>query len=407
MPQRRFQLILIKPSHYDDDGYVIRWWRSIIPSNSLAALYSIAADCAERGALGADVAIDIEAIDETNTRVDTGRLLRRFRVHDGFGLVALVGVQSNQFPRALDLARPFREAGIPVAIGGFHVSGVIAMLGEDPLGLDACRGMGVAMVAGEVEGRLEALLRDAAAGRLAPLYNFMNDLPAMNGSPVPFLPKPYVGRTLGMSSSFDAGRGCPYQCSFCTIINVQGRTSRHRSADDVEHLVRLNWSQGIHKFFITDDNFARNRNWEAILDRLISLRERDGIPLGLMIQVDTLCHKIPRFIEKARRAGVTRVFIGLESISPQNLLGAKKRQNKIAEYRTMLLAWKAQGIIDSGRLHPGIPGRHSGLHPPRHCHHQARAADRRAGVLLPDSAARVGGPSSAVEAGRGDGSRPE
>ena len=46
------------------------------------------------------------------------------------------------------------------------------------------------------------------------------------------------------------------QCSFCTIINVQGRKSRYSSADDVEHLVRLNWAQGIRKFFITDENFC-------------------------------------------------------------------------------------------------------------------------------------------------------
>src|SRR5690242_14915396 len=110
----RFQLILIKPSHYDDDGYVIRWWRALIPSNSLAAIYAIAADCAGREILGPDMAIDIEAIDETNCRIDIPGLLARFRRHGGFGLVALVGVQSNQYPRALDIARPFREAAIPV-----------------------------------------------------------------------------------------------------------------------------------------------------------------------------------------------------------------------------------------------------------------------------------------------------
>ena len=44
--KRRFQLILIKPSHYHDDGYVIRWWRALIPSNSLAAVYGLALDCA-------------------------------------------------------------------------------------------------------------------------------------------------------------------------------------------------------------------------------------------------------------------------------------------------------------------------------------------------------------------------
>ncbi|WP_225308553.1 B12-binding domain-containing radical SAM protein [Hypericibacter terrae] len=353
--KRRFQLVLIKPSHYDDDGYVIRWWRAMIPSNSLAAVYGIAADCAGRRVLGPDVEIDIAVIDETNSRIDLPSLLDRFRRQGGFGLVALVGVQSNQYPRALDIARPFRAAGIPVAMGGFHVSGCLAMLDGHAVGLDECREMGIAMFAGEAEGRLDLVLRDAAAGRLAPLYDFMKDLPAMEGTPVPFMPKQYVQRTLGFSTSFDAGRGCPYQCSFCTIINVQGRKSRFRSADDVEKLVRLNWAQGIHKFFITDDNFARNREWEAIFDRLIELREKGGIPLGLMIQVDTLCHKIPNFIVKAKRAGVTRVFIGLENVNPDNLAAAKKRQNKITEYRRMLLAWKAQGIITLAGYILGFP----------------------------------------------------
>ena len=353
--RRRFLLLLIKPSHYDDDGYVIRWWRAMIPSNSLAAVYAIAADCTQRQVLGPDVTIDIEAIDETNTRVDVASLVARLRRHRNFGLVPLVGVQTNQYPRALDIARPFRTAGISVAIGGFHVSGCLSMLDGRAVGLDACRELGISIFAGEAENRLDMLLRDAADGRLAAQYDFIKDLPELAGTPVPFLPKQYVARTLGLSASFDAGRGCPYQCSFCTIINVQGRKSRFRSADDIEHLIRLNWAQGIHKFFITDDNFARNREWESIFDRLILLRERDAIPLGLMIQVDTLCHKIPNFIEKAKRAGVTRVFIGLENINPDNLAGAKKRQNKITEYRKMLQAWKAQGIITLAGYILGFP----------------------------------------------------
>jgi radical SAM superfamily enzyme YgiQ (UPF0313 family) len=353
--KRRFQIALIKPSHYDDDGYVIRWWRATIPSNSLASLYGIAADSAARNPLGPDVAIDIEAVDETNTRIDIPALLARFRRHDNFGLVALVGVQSNQYPRALDIARPLREAGIAVMIGGFHVSGCLSMLDGRAVELDACRDLGISIFAGEAEGWFDQILSDAAAGQLKPLYNTMKDLPGMEATPVPYLPKRWVQRTLGLSTSFDAGRGCPYQCSFCTIINVQGRKSRFRSADDIEHLVRLNWAQGIHKFFITDDNFARNRNWEAIFDRLIALREQHGIPLGLMIQVDTLCHKIPNFVEKAKRAGVTRVFIGLENINPDNLAAAKKRQNKITEYRKMLLAWKAQGIMTLAGYILGFP----------------------------------------------------
>ena len=73
---KRFCLFLVKPSHYDDDGYVIQWLRSPIPSNSLASLYGLALDCAERRILG-DMAIEIEAFDETNSRIRPQRLADR------------------------------------------------------------------------------------------------------------------------------------------------------------------------------------------------------------------------------------------------------------------------------------------------------------------------------------------
>ena len=354
--RRRFQLVLLKPSHYHDDGYVIRWWRALIPSNSLAAVYGLALDSAQRRVLGDDVEIDIDVIDETNTRVNVRQLLRRFHKHNKFGMLGLVGVQSNQYPRALDIARPFRAAGIQVVMGGFHVSGCLAMLDGEAIDLNSARAMGISLFAGEAEGRFDDLLRDAAADRLEPLYNYMNDLPALGGAPSPFLPRQFVRRTAGTNAAFDAGRGCPFQCSFCTIINVQGRQSRYRTPDDIEKVVRDNWRQNISRFFITDDNFARNREWEAIFDRLTKLREVDKIPLGLMIQVDTMCHKIPRFIEKAKKAGVTRVFLGLENINPDNLSAAKKKQNKITEYRKMMLAWKKEGIFLYAGYILGFPG---------------------------------------------------
>ncbi|HTS39194.1 MAG TPA: radical SAM protein, partial [Xanthobacteraceae bacterium] len=353
--KRRFQIVLIKPSHYHDDGYVIRWWRALIPSNSLASIYGLALDCAQRKVLGAHVEIDIALIDETNTRVNIPKLLGRFRRNGGFGLLALVGVQSNQYPRALDIARPFRAAGIPTIMGGFHVSGCLSMLDGTAVDLERGRALGISFFAGEAEERLEEVILDAAHGRLKPLYNYMKALPSIGGTPIPFLPLQFVRRTAGTNTSFDAGRGCPFQCSFCTIINVQGRKSRYRSADDIEKIIRDNWAQGISRYFITDDNFARNKDWEALYDRLAKLREVDRIPIGLMIQVDTLCHRIPNFIEKSKRAGVTRVFIGLENINPDNLASAKKKQNKITEYRKMLLAWKAQGIFTYAGYIVGFP----------------------------------------------------
>ena len=354
-PKRRFQIVLIKPSHYDDEGYVVQWLRSAIPSNSLAVVYSLAANAAERQTLGPDVEITITAVDECNTRIRPDRIVKDFRKNGFFGLVGLVGVQSNQFPRALDIARPLRQAGIPVVIGGFHVSGCLAMLPDLQADLKAALDIGATLFAGELEGRIDALLNDAAAGRLDPVYNFLNDLPGLDDLPPPVLPAGLVRRTVGHHTSFDAGRGCPFQCSFCTIINVQGRKSRRRSPDDVEALIRLNWAQGIRHFVITDDNFARNKDWEPILDRIIKLREIDKLKIKLIIQVDTLCHRLPNFIAKSARAGVTRVFIGLENINPDNLMAAKKKQNKITEYRKMLLAWKEAGVITYAGYILGFP----------------------------------------------------
>src|SRR5262244_1300165 len=180
--KRRFQLVLIKSSHYDDDGYVIQWLRSSIPANSLACVYTLVADAAARRVLGDDVEIDITAIDETNRRVEANDLIALIRQHDGFGMVGLVGVQSNQFPRALDIARPLRAAGIQVMIGGFHVSGCLAMLGGKDPDLDTARGLGISLYAGELEGRCDALLRDIVNGTLKPLYNTLNDLPGLEAT---------------------------------------------------------------------------------------------------------------------------------------------------------------------------------------------------------------------------------
>ncbi len=352
---RRFQVVLIKPSHYDDDGYVIQWLRSLIPSNSLAAVYSLIADAIDRSVLGPDIEADLSAVDECHTRVSVAKIIRQFERNGGFGMVGLVGVQSNQFPRALDIARPLRAAGIPVVIGGFHVSGCLAMIPEMPADLQEALDLGISLFAGELENRVDDLLRDVVAGRLSPIYNYLNDLPGIEAAPPPILPRAYIRGTVGHYTSFDAGRGCPFQCSFCTIINVQGRTSRRRSADDIEKLIRLNWAQGVRRFFITDDNFARNKDWEPIFDRMIRLRVRDKIKISCIIQVDTLCHKIPHFIDKAAKAGVRRVFIGLENINPDNLLAAKKRQNKIVEYREMLLEWKKHGIMTYAGYILGFP----------------------------------------------------
>src|SRR5205807_4185469 len=148
-----------------------------------------------------------------------------------------------------------------VSVGGFHVSGTIAMLKKRDPDVRVAEEMGISLFAGEAEGRLDQVLKDAANNELKPLYNFMDDLPDLENTITPFLPARIIKRAFG-NTSFDAGRGCPFTCSFCTIINVQGRKSRCRSADDIEAIVRANLAQGVHSFLITDVKFARSKHWE-------------------------------------------------------------------------------------------------------------------------------------------------
>jgi hypothetical protein len=174
---KRFQLILIKPSHYDEDGYVVQWLRSTMPSNSLAAVYSLAKGAAERELLGSDLPIDVHAMDETNTRVRPREIARRIANNGGLGLVGIIGVQSNEFPRAVDIARSLREAGVQVLIGGFHVSGCLAMLNETPSDIKAAQELGISIYAGEAEEGLDEVILDAKRSELRPIYDHMKHLP--------------------------------------------------------------------------------------------------------------------------------------------------------------------------------------------------------------------------------------
>ena len=238
-------LHLIKPSHYDDDGYVIQWWRGSVPSNSLSTLYGLAEDARARQVLGTDVQIDIEVRDETTEVLPLRRIIRRFQRNGLNGLVCLVGVQTQPVSarpghRAEAAARrhPGRHRRVPRQ----RLPGDAARAAGRPAARP--QALGICLFAGEAEGRLDELLRAAHERRLAPLYDFMKDLPGLEAQPLPSLPASNVRRYLGNIASFDAGRGCPFTCSFCTIINVQGRKSRYRTADDVENLIRAGAAAG-------------------------------------------------------------------------------------------------------------------------------------------------------------------
>ena len=352
---KRFHVILIKPSKYDEDGYVISWFRGVLVSNSMAMMNALTEHAERTKVLGQDVEIITHYYDETVRRIPVKRLAREVRLDDDRAVVCMVGVQTNQFSRAVDLGKEFIACGLNVMIGGFHVSGSVQMLPDVPEEIKDGIDVGITMVAGEVENRWGELLIDAYNNSLKPLYNFLNDQPSLEGAVAPFVSKENLSfNGDSRQTSFDAGRGCPFKCSFCTIINVQGNAMRGRTPDDIEALIKRNQAQDMRGFFITDDNFARHPRWEEIIDRIISLKKKKRVTL--MIQTDTMSYKIPRFVDKLAQAGCRRIFIGMESVNPDNLKACGKPQNRIHEYRTMLQAWRDAGVVTHAGYIIGFPG---------------------------------------------------
>ncbi len=343
---RRLNLYLIKPSQYDDDGYVVRHLRGVLPSNTLACLAALTEDVLQKKLLGESLKVKVHLLDETVDKVPVKRICRSQRGSHTKTIVCLVGVQTNQYPRASDLAMEFRKAGVTVMLGGFHVSGLLALIPGVPDDMQRLMDAGVTIVKGEVEETWGDLLRDAVTGRLKPLYDFIDQKPDLYDKPIPLVRKQYLRKFISSNfGTLDCGRGCPFECSFCTIINVQGRKMRFRSAEQIAIAVRRNYRQyGVSFYFFTDDNFARNKNWEAIFDTLIKLREEEKIPVKFMMQVDVLSWKIKNFVSKAHRAGCQTVFIGMESVNTENLKAAGKDQNHVDEYSQLIESYRSAEI---------------------------------------------------------------
>ena len=339
--RKQLRIVLIKPSKYDDEGYVIRHFRGVLPSNTLACLSGLTRDLAKRGLLGKDVELKVEIFDDTVERIPVKKLSDPTGFPDRRTVVALAGVQSINSPVRPILRASFGAGGLQVLIGGFHVSGMLALFPVITPEIQDLIDIGVSVVKRGGGGDVGSILRDAWGNGLKPIYDFLGCRPDLTRQPIPIIERKYLRRFITSNfGTIDCSRGCPFNCSFCTIINVQGRKMRVRSPELLIQTLRENYrTHQINFYFFTDDNFARNSCWREIFSMLVKLREDEHIPIQFMIQVDTQSYKIPEFISLAARAGCTQVFIGMESINPKNLKAAGKTQNNVQDYKDLIAAW--------------------------------------------------------------------
>ncbi len=217
---------------------------------------------------------------------------------------------------------------------------------------------GVCVVSGEVEGKWDGILTDFLQGQLKPLYSFAQDL--QNLVDIEMAPLPQTSAKTMRHFAYpsfataDTSRGCPFACTFCTIINVQGRKMRERSPESIAAMMRRNYlSHGLSFYFFTDDNFARKKLWRETFEEIIKLRD-EGLDVSFMMQVD-LAKKPKDFVELAAKAGCTQVFIGMESVNPQNLEAEGKKQNKVEEYRSIIKEWHDANVLVHTGYIIGLP----------------------------------------------------
>jgi radical SAM superfamily enzyme YgiQ (UPF0313 family) len=352
---RTLRTYFIKPSKYHDDGSVLHFRWGVIPNNTLTVLAALNhAFARQRPGVHIQTVLWDEMVDAILSPAVIASIVERGREDDVEIIIGLAGVQTNQYPRARDIALQFVRLGVPVLMGGFHVSS------HEPT-CEFLVSVGITVVSGEAETMWPELLDDYLRGHLRARYRLANGIrvaagleertvPVLREAELPVISPRYLGRFFNPSlSTIETSRGCPFACSYCAVKSVIGRTIRPRDPRLVIEWIRdAHDRHGIRSLFIVDDDFYRSPHWPDVLGGMAKLR-RDGRDIWFMMQADVesgvYARPLPgeretekhrrsrRFIESAAEAGCYAVFMGFESFNPANLEHTSKFHNEAAEDR--------------------------------------------------------------------------
>ncbi|MEN6547219.1 MAG: radical SAM protein [Armatimonadia bacterium] len=274
--------------------------------------------------------IDIQLIDEN---------VERLAPDTPADWVALT-VPTASAPRAYEIAKHFRERSIPVVMGGIHPT---VLPDEAALHADA-------IVIGEAEGIWRTVLEDLTAGRLQPRYQ------AEQYHDLVDLPRPR--RELLRTDRYltinvvQTARGCPHACTFCTVSAIFGRRYRFRPVPEVVDEVR---GLGGWVGFV-DDNIVGNANRaKELFEALIPLK------LRWVSQGDLTMARDPELLKLAARSGCQAMYIGLESVSEENLRTTRKAANLGTDMAQAIRTIHDAGIEIIGSFVLGLDGDDPGV----------------------------------------------
>src|SRR5687768_5133668 len=284
--------------------------------------------------------------------------LVKFCKDENIGLVG-IGAMTRMVARAYQVADALREAGIPVVMGGPHVT----ECPDEALGKNGGPRHADAVALGEADATWPLIVADAARGELKEVYQPEvdakgNDLkPSLQPYPhipwetldldqfslVPKFLQPMMSRLgEGWGKFFvvpiETGRGCPYGCEFCTVTGFFGDSIRFRANESVvEELLRLKArakkEKGQIAVFFIDDNLAINKKrLKGLLREMIAA----GATLPWVAQISANLLGDEELVDLIADAGGKWVFIGMESIDPANMADVNKQFSKPANYQAVL-----------------------------------------------------------------------
>jgi hypothetical protein len=317
------RVVVIKPSKYTSAGHVERFRWGFMPNSTVPHVRSMTPDRIAGGSGEAHTPIEVHTIDEyVHTDLRYLSLLERQR--GGQTLVALAGVQSHQFHRALDLAALARRNGCLAVIGGPHVM----TCDTSPL-----HGSGVSFALAEAELIWPQIIADAASGQLQPVYG-QEERWQQELTPPAIVPpsRTDLGRYVVPMLGLYPARGCPFLCNFCSVTKIAGRRIRSQSIATTLASLRAAKAAGVRLIMFTSDNFNKYAEAEALLAAMVE--ERLG--LEFFVQCDTQIARQEGLVALLAKAGCFQMFVGVESFNRQTLLAAAKGQNRPETYQDIV-----------------------------------------------------------------------
>lgn len=247
-------------------------------------------------------------------------------------IVCLTSIQTNQYPRAKDVALKLQASALAeglnlkVIIGGPHIRA------HKP-SQEELSELGIITTNGEIEERrFPHILADLLYNKQKTTYNFSKKVD-ISDTPLPYPQKRSNYIVLGYQT-FQSSRGCPHNCNFCAVTGIDGKEVRSKTTQEVEIWLREAIKNGNQTVFLTDDNFNRQKYQEDILRMIARVRKEMNSDILVMYQSDLIVIKNgeidTEFMDLCKEAGVYMIFFGQESYDPKILRDEMRKNQNIA-----------------------------------------------------------------------------